>query len=53
VHIDGPDYAELGRPFGMHGEKVEKPAQLKGAIENSLRAMKDGKSAILNVELTN
>jgi acetolactate synthase I/II/III large subunit len=52
VHIDGPDYAELGRPFGMYGAKVSSSSQLKGAIEGSLRAMKDGKSAILNVELT-
>src|SRR5579885_119581 len=53
VHIDGPDYAELGKAFGMHGAKVSSAAQLKGAIDGSLRAMKDGKSAVLNVELTN
>ncbi|HUZ75546.1 MAG TPA: thiamine pyrophosphate-dependent enzyme [Stellaceae bacterium] len=52
VHIDGPDYAELGKPFGQHGVKVEKASQLKGALESSLKAMKDGKTAILNVELT-
>jgi acetolactate synthase I/II/III large subunit len=52
VHIDGPDYAELGKPFGFHGQKVEKPGELKAAVQNALRAMKDGKSAILNVALT-
>jgi thiamine pyrophosphate-dependent acetolactate synthase large subunit-like protein len=52
VHIDGPDYAELGRPFGQHGVKVEKASELKGALESSLKAMQDGKTAILNVELT-
>ena len=52
VHIDGPDYAELAKPFGLHGEKVEKAGALKGAITNALRAMKDGKTAILNVCLT-
>jgi thiamine pyrophosphate-dependent acetolactate synthase large subunit-like protein len=52
VHIDAPDYAELAKPFGLHGEKVEKAGALKGAITNALRAMKDGKTAILNVCLT-
>ena len=52
VHIDGPDYAELGKPFGFHGQKVEKPGELKGAVQGALRALKDGKSAILNVCLS-
>ena len=52
VHIDGPDYAELGKPFGLYGQKVEKPGALKGAIEGGLKAMKDGKAAVLNVVLT-
>ncbi len=52
VHIDAPDYAEFGRPFGFRGQKVEKAGELKGALEGSLTAMKDGKSSILNVALT-
>jgi acetolactate synthase-1/2/3 large subunit len=52
VHIDGPDYAELAKPFGLHGQKVEKVGELKGAIENGLKAVKDGKTALLNVCLT-
>jgi acetolactate synthase I/II/III large subunit len=52
VTIDGPDYAELGRPFGFYGQKVEKPAQLPGAIRDALRAVNDGNTAILNVVLT-
>jgi acetolactate synthase-1/2/3 large subunit len=52
VHIDGPDYAELAKPFGLHGQKVEKLGELKGAIENGLRAVKDGKTSVLNVCLT-
>lgn len=52
VHIDGPDYAELAKPFGLHGQKVEKLGELKGAIENGLKAVKDGKTSILNVCLT-
>jgi hypothetical protein len=48
VAIDGPDYAELGKPFGFHGQKVERPAELAGAM----RAVDDGKTAILNVVLS-
>jgi acetolactate synthase I/II/III large subunit len=52
VHIDGPDYAELAKPFGLHGQKVERVGELKGAIESGLKAVKDGKTALLNVCLT-
>jgi acetolactate synthase I/II/III large subunit len=52
VAIDGPDYAELGHPFGFHGEKVEKPAALPDAIRNAMRAVSDGRTAILNVLLS-
>jgi acetolactate synthase I/II/III large subunit len=52
VTIDGPDYAELGKPFGLPGQKVERPAELPGAIRNAMREVEDGKTAILNVVLT-
>jgi thiamine pyrophosphate-dependent acetolactate synthase large subunit-like protein len=52
VTIDGPDYAELGKPFGFDGQRVEKPAELPGAIRNAMRAVDDGKTAILNVVLS-
>ena len=51
-HIDGPDYAELAKPFGLHGQKVEKVGELKGAIAAGLKSVKDGKTSILNVCLT-
>jgi acetolactate synthase-1/2/3 large subunit len=52
VTIEGPDYAELGKPFGFHGQKVERPAELPDAVRNAMRAVNDGKSAILNVVLS-
>jgi thiamine pyrophosphate-dependent acetolactate synthase large subunit-like protein len=48
VTIDGPDYAELGKPFGLSGQKVEQP----GAIRNVLREVKGGKTAIVNIVLS-
>jgi acetolactate synthase I/II/III large subunit len=52
VKIDGPRYDELGKPFGLHGQRVEKPAELKAAIEGALAANKKGKTAILDVMLS-
>jgi hypothetical protein len=52
VAIDGPDYAELGKPFGFPGQKVERSAELPGAIRNAKRAVEDGKTTILNVVLS-
>jgi acetolactate synthase-1/2/3 large subunit len=42
------DYAELAKPFGGFGRKVEKPADVKPAIQEALAAIKSGKTAILN-----
>ncbi len=50
--INGPDYAELGAPFGGHGIKVEDPAALPGAIAEGLAAVEDGRTTILNVILS-
>jgi thiamine pyrophosphate-dependent acetolactate synthase large subunit-like protein len=52
VTIDGPEYAELGSHFGFHGQRVEKLAELKGALDAALAATKTGKTSILNVVVT-
>ncbi len=52
VHINGPDYAELVKPFGGFGQRVEDPADLPGALQSGLDAIKEGKMAILNVVLS-
>lgn len=50
--IKGPDYAELAKPFGGWGRKVEDPADLPGAIRDGLAAVANGQLAILNVVLS-
>ncbi len=50
--IGGPDYAQLGAPFGCWGRKVEDPADLIPAIKDAHKANKDGRTAILNVVLS-
>jgi acetolactate synthase I/II/III large subunit len=52
VTIEGPDYERLGSHFGFHGERVEKLADLEGALQKALAATKSGKTAILNVVVT-
>jgi thiamine pyrophosphate-dependent acetolactate synthase large subunit-like protein len=52
VHIDGPDYSELGKPFGFHGERVTHPGELQPAIARAVKAVADGKSAVLDVMLS-
>jgi len=49
VTIDGPDYEQLGSHFGFHGERVEYRAELEIALKSALAAMKEGRTAILNV----
>jgi acetolactate synthase-1/2/3 large subunit len=52
VNIPGPDYQELASPFGGHGERVENPERLAGAIKDGLAAVAEGRVAILDVALS-
>jgi len=47
--LNAPDLATLGAPFGLHGERVEDPAKLKGAMQAALKKVQEGTTAILNV----
>lgn len=51
VHINNSRYEQAVNIVGGHGQLVEKPADLKGAIEAALACVKAGKPAILNVLL--
>ncbi|WP_372724030.1 thiamine pyrophosphate-binding protein [Immundisolibacter sp.] len=46
-----PDYGQLAVMFGGYGEKVEDPAQIRGAVERAVAAVRDGKPAILDVRI--
>lgn len=45
------EYSELVKPFGGFGERVDNPAALKPAIERGAAAVKEGRTAILDVRL--
>ena len=52
VDIPGPDYSELAKPFGGHGERVEEPSRLKGALQEAQAAVDSGRVAIVDVALS-
>ena len=45
------DYAELARPFGFYGRRIEKTAELAPALEEGLAAVEEGRTSLLNVVL--
>ena len=48
-HLNGFDYDDLATHFGLHGERVDQTEKLKAAIENGLKAVQGGTTAIINV----
>jgi acetolactate synthase-1/2/3 large subunit len=49
VHIKGVKYEEAAAMVGGYGKRVEKPSELKGALQEALACVQAGKTAILNV----
>lgn len=49
AEINSVDYSEMVAPFGGFGIKVEDPAELDAALEAGMKAVEDGKTAIINV----
>ncbi|WP_106397055.1 thiamine pyrophosphate-dependent enzyme [Actinocorallia populi] len=47
-----PELARFAEPFGMHGEAVEKAAELAPALERALRAVQGGTTAIVNISVS-
>jgi acetolactate synthase-1/2/3 large subunit len=49
--IDSSDYEELARASGALGIRVEDPSKLKSALQDGYEAVKNGRTAIVNVRL--
>lgn len=49
VNIKGIKYEEAARMVGGYAKCVEKPSELKGALQEALASIKSGKSAVLNL----
>ncbi len=46
-----PDYAALARVFDGYGEKVEEPGEVRHSIERGLKAIAEGRLALLDMRL--
>jgi acetolactate synthase-1/2/3 large subunit len=46
-----PDYPALARAFGGYGESVERPAELRAAVQRGLDVVSKGKLALIEVVL--
>jgi thiamine pyrophosphate-dependent acetolactate synthase large subunit-like protein len=52
VHIENPDYSELAKWTSGTGSRVDKPAALKDALAQAYASIQAGKTAIVNVMLS-
>ena len=52
THLQFADHAAMARAFGAHGERVEQPQDLPGAIARALAALDRGQPALLDVIVT-
>lgn len=52
VHIENPDYSDLARWSGGYGRKVSRAAELRDALGEAYAAVQGGKTAIVNVMLS-
>lgn len=43
------EYSELVKPFGGYGKRVDKPAELAPALKEGIAAVKNGRTAIINI----
>jgi acetolactate synthase I/II/III large subunit len=49
VYIKGPKYEEAAKMVGGYAMEVARPADLRPALEDALKSVESGKTAILNV----
>jgi acetolactate synthase-1/2/3 large subunit len=52
TQLQSADYAAFARAFGMHGERVERSADLPSAIGRALASVAGGRPALLDVLVT-
>ena len=49
TQLANPDFAAVARGYGAYGESVNTDADVPGAIERALEAVKNGTPAVVNV----
>jgi acetolactate synthase-1/2/3 large subunit len=51
THINAPDFAMVAQSVGGYGARVEDPEKLVGALRAGLQATRDGKPAVIDVQV--
>jgi len=46
-----PDFVRLAEAYGCYGERVEKPGQIRGALERAAAAVRGGSSAVIDAAI--
>jgi len=49
--VPSPDYAAVARAFDGYGETVEEPSEVRASLERGLKAMAEGRLALLDMRL--
>lgn len=44
-----PDFVQMAKAYGCYGERVEKPEDIRGALERALKTNESGQPAILDI----
>ena len=53
TRLQHADHAAMARAFGLHGERVERAADLAAALQRALAEVRAGRPALLDVLVTN
>jgi len=51
VTLKNPSFADIAKSFGCQGISVERPSQIRSALEDGLRAIKNGETAVLDIKI--
>ena len=51
VNLKNPSFARIAEAFGCYGLSVEKTSQLKPALEDGLRMVKDGETTVIDIKI--
>lgn len=51
VDLINPDFAAVAESFGCYGAEVEKPSQIKSALEDGAKAVENGQPAVIDIHI--
>lgn len=51
VILKNPSFADVAEAFGCHGISVERVSHIKPALEDGLRSIRNGETAIIDIKI--